>query len=57
MTNLAKGIKYVIEVDQNFTLSNFRDVIHRLARVIPDPGILVGKAGQYWGDNDAEVPR
>lgn len=57
VTNLAEGVEYVIEVDQYLALANLCDVVHGLARIIPDPGILVGEAGKHWRDDDVKIPR
>lgn len=43
---LAEGIKYVIEVDQNFSFRNFGDVVQALGGEIPDPILVVDKTVQ-----------
>lgn len=55
MAYLAEGIKNVVEIDQDLALCDFGDVVHRLAGVVADAGILIGKAGENGGHNDLEV--
>jgi hypothetical protein len=57
MTYLAEGVEYVVEVDQDLTLGYLCDVVHGLARIVADPGILVGEAGKHWRDNGFKVLR
>ena len=49
--NLAESIEDLIEVDENLPFGDFGDVVHALARVVPDARILVGEAGKHGGDN------
>lgn len=45
-TNLAKGIKYFVEVDQNFSFRYFGNIVQALRREVPDPVLRVGKTNQ-----------
>ena len=44
MTYFAKRIEDIIEEDQDFPFCDFGYIVHALARVVPDPGILICKA-------------
>ena len=52
---LAESIKYVIKIYQNLPLGDLGDVVHSLARIVPNSCILIGKARQHGGDNHFEV--
>ena len=52
---LTEGVKDVIEVYQDLALCDFCDVIHGLAGIIADTGILVGEASQHRRDNLGEI--
>ena len=54
--HLAEGIEYVVEVDQDLALCDLGDVVHGLAGVVSDTGILVSEAGEDWRHDDFEVP-
>ena len=56
-TYLTEGIENVIEISQYLSFGNLCDVIHRFARVIAHPGILVDETGQYRRHNDLKVFR
>ena len=45
----------MIEVDQNFALSHFRDVVHSFTSIVPHACILVCEAGQDWWHNHLEI--
>jgi hypothetical protein len=47
----------VVKVPEDFSLSDFGDIIHGLACVIADTGILVREAGKYWWHNDLQISR
>lgn len=52
---LAQSIEYVIEITQNLALSNFGDIVHGLACVVADAGVLVGKTSQDRRHDDLEI--
>jgi len=52
---LAECVEDVVEVDENLPLGYLGDVIHGLARIVPNPGILIGKAGQDRRNNNLQV--
>jgi hypothetical protein len=54
-TYLTKGVEDVVEVLEDLTLGDLGDVVHGLACIIPNPRILVRKAGQDRGHNDFEI--
>ena len=36
----------MVEVDEDLALGHLGDVVHGLARIVPDTGILIREAGQ-----------
>ena len=57
VTYLTQGVKYVVEVDKNFTLGDFGNVVHGLARIIANPGVLIGEACQDGRDDVLKISR
>lgn len=57
MAYLAESIKDMVEVDQDLALGHLGDVVHSLACIVSNTGILVGKAGEDGRDNDLQIPR
>lgn len=55
--HLAECVKDVVEVDQYLALCDLGDVIHGLAGVVSNSGILVSEAGEDWRHDDFEVSR
>ena len=56
-TYLAKLVEYAVKVDQYLALSDLCDVVHCLAGIVANPGILVREACQDRGHDLGEVPR
>ena len=54
---LAKGVENVVEVDQDLAFSNLGYVVHGLAGVVPDAGILVSEAGEDGWYDKLKIPR
>ena len=54
-TYLAECIEDVVEVDEDLALGHLGDVVHGLARIVPDTGILVREAGQNWRHDGGKV--
>lgn len=52
---LAKSVEYKVEIYQNLPFGDLGDVVHSLAGIIPDTGILVGEAGKYWWDDNLKI--
>ena len=52
---LAEGIEYVVEIFQDLPLSDLGNIVHRLASVVADTSILVGKASQHRGDYSLKI--
>ena len=55
-TCLAEGVKDVVEIGEYFTLRDLGDVVHRLASVVPDSGILIAETSYDRRHNAVEVP-
>jgi hypothetical protein len=55
LAHLAEGVKDVVEVDQDLPFSDLSDVVHGLAGVVPNTGILVSEAGENWWDDNLKV--
>jgi hypothetical protein len=47
-SHLAQRIEYLVEVDEYLPLGHFRDIVHALARIVPNAGILVAEAREDW---------
>lgn len=47
----AQRIKYLVEVDKHLPLRNLCDVVHALAGIVANAGILVDEAGKDWRDD------
>ena len=54
--HLAEGIEYVVEVDQDLAFCDLGDVVHGLAGVVSDTGILVSEASEDWRHDNFKVP-
>jgi hypothetical protein len=52
---LAKSVKDLVEVDENLSLCDLGDVVHALAGIVADAGILVGEAGEHRGHNLLQI--
>lgn len=52
---LAQSIKNIVEIYQNLALGHFGNVVHGLTGIVPDTGILVGKAGKHRRYNNLEI--
>lgn len=44
---LAESVKDLVEIYQYLPLCNLGNVIHAFARIVTDPGILIGEAGKH----------
>jgi hypothetical protein len=55
-TYLAECIEYLVEVNQDLSFGNLGDVVHGLAGVVTNSGILISEACQNGRHNDLEVP-
>lgn len=51
MYYLAKSIKDLIKVDEDFPLCDLGNVVHALASIVSDTGILVGEAREHGRDD------
>ena len=52
---LAEGIEYVVKVHQDLPLCDLCNVVHGLAGIVPDPGILIGEACEDRRHYDVQV--
>jgi hypothetical protein len=52
---LAESVKDLVEVDEYLSLGDLGDVVHALAGIVPNAGILVREAGEYGGHDLLEV--
>jgi hypothetical protein len=52
---LAECVKNLIEVDQYLALGYLSNVVHTLAGVVSYTGILIGEAGQDWGNDFCKI--
>lgn len=55
MSYSAKLIKNTVEVDQDFTLCNFRNVVHGLAGVVSHTSVLICEASQNWRNDFGKI--
>lgn len=53
--HLAESIKDLVKVDEYLTLCDLCNVVHALARVVPDSSILIAEAGQHRRHDFLEV--
>lgn len=51
----AEGVENFVKVEQDLAFGHLGDVVHALAGVVADTGILVGEAGEYGRDDLFEV--
>jgi hypothetical protein len=54
-THLAERIEDLVKVDEDLAFRNLGDVVHALARIVSDPRILIGEAGEDGGDDFFEI--
>jgi hypothetical protein len=45
----------LVKVDEHLPLRNLCNIIHALAGIVADAGILVDKAGEDWRDDFFEI--
>lgn len=57
MAYLAEGVEDVVEIDQDLALGDLGYVVHGLAGIVPDAGILVSEAGEHRRHDELKVPR
>jgi len=55
VSHLAERVEDMVEVQEDLALCNLCDVVHALAGIVPDAGIVVGEASQHWRHNFMEV--
>lgn len=55
MYYLAQRIEDLVEVNQNLALGHFCNVVHALAGIVADAGILVREAGEDGRDYFLEI--
>lgn len=51
LCNLAECIEYLVKVYKNLAFGDLCDIVHALARVVSDTGILIGEASKNRGNN------
>lgn len=50
-------IEDAVKINQDLTLGNLGDIVHCLAGVVADAGILVREAGEHGRDDLGQEPR